>query len=413
MRELPLLYLLQMGNQLLGFVTVPYLAQALKLETFGKVALAQGLASTLTLLVAYGFDLSATRKASLTASREELRQVFAGVFGARLFLATLALGIALLLGLVPAVRATWPLPLLLLGMAVGVALSPGWIFLALNRPALPYGLELFQRVVTLGGAVLLVRKPEDALLYGAIAGGAGVLSGAVGVFLLPRFLGSPLPRPSLGLAWRELWEGRWAALSQAASLPMSGGNVFLLGLLAPPQAVAQYALAEKIGLATYSLLFFPLFRVFYPRLSAHRENRPRFLREKRRALRVTLVLAWGTSLALALLAPYGLSLLFGSAYEGALAPLRLFALWLGVSAFSFAWGYLTLLPLGHDRTHTLLLLGGAATQAGLVLLFSPWGAAGAACAVLASSVALALAQKLHLERSGIAGVWTKTKGGRI
>ena len=55
------LYAVQLAGYVLPLITVPFLARVLRPDGFGLLALAQSLALWLSILLEYGFNLSATR----------------------------------------------------------------------------------------------------------------------------------------------------------------------------------------------------------------------------------------------------------------------------------------------------------------------------------------------------------------
>lgn len=325
------------------------------------------------------------------------------VLGARLLLALLAFFLLLLLRFLPPLERAWPLLLPLFGLVVAQALHLGWVLTAKGQVVLPLAIELGQRVATLLGLVLLVRKPGDETGYALIAALTALLaSGATG-WAAVRWLGLRIPRPQLAGGKVALREGWWLFLSQGGGGLLAGGNAFLLGLFAPSHAVAQYAVAEKLVL-TASAILQPLFRSFYPK--AAREGgegvHEGFLRMGGKALGLALFLGTLAAIALALLGPRAIPLVFGPGYEEGAQIVRVLGLWTLLSALSLVWGYLVLLPLGHDRVQTYLLWGSGGLQVALVPLLAPrYGAWGMALAFLLAGGALALGQAAYLLRLGV------------
>lgn len=394
-KGLGLLYFLQGVNHLLGFLTVPYLARVLGPWGYGQVAFALGLVGYLNLLVGYSFDLSGPRRAA-KAPPQELAVLVAEVLGGRLLLLGGALVLAYSLLRLPALAQGAHLLPLLLGMVVAQALSPAWLLLGRGHAAWTALLELGQRALTLLGLLLWVRSPGDGSAYALLASAAALLASGAGWVLAFRLLGirPVLPRGASSL--RALREGGWLFLSQGASMGLTGGNAFLLGLFAGPQAVAPYAAAEKLVL-TLSALSQPLFRFYFPKLSSAASEEGAFLRLGRRVFRMAFLLGGGMALAVGLGAPALVGLIFGPGYEEAASVARALSPWLLLSALSLVWGYLALVPLGRDRAHTLLLMGAVAVHIFLAwLLASRWGGLGMALALVGSAGALALGQALFL-----------------
>src|SRR5512134_3862244 len=90
------LYGVQAAEMLLPLIAVPYLARVLRPEGWGLVVFAQSFAGWLSLLLEYGFNLSATREIARHRDRPaELTRIISGVTGAVVLLALLSAAAAL------------------------------------------------------------------------------------------------------------------------------------------------------------------------------------------------------------------------------------------------------------------------------------------------------------------------------
>ncbi len=94
------LYSVQALNYLVPLFTLPYLTRVLGTAPWGILAFADAYANYLSLVVEYGFGLSATREiAQLRHDREARSRQFAGVMGAQIILAGMAAALTLILSL--------------------------------------------------------------------------------------------------------------------------------------------------------------------------------------------------------------------------------------------------------------------------------------------------------------------------
>src|SRR5947209_1380253 len=119
-----------MVNYVVPLATIPYLVRTLGASGWGLVAMAQGFGAYLGLVVEYGFNFSATREvARHSNSPQRIRELLAGVTGAKLFLASIGIALAAALqGVVPNLQDH--AAILWAGVASGVALgmNPLWYF---------------------------------------------------------------------------------------------------------------------------------------------------------------------------------------------------------------------------------------------------------------------------------------------
>ncbi len=397
LKEVGLLYALHLGGNLLGFFTLAYLARILGPEEYGRVAFAQGLTAYFLLLVGYSFDFSAQRRAANLNSPQELAQLMAEILGGRLFLVGVSILILGLLSPLSSVQKTWDLVLPFFGIVLAQIFHSGWLLAAKGWVVLPQVLEFLQRVVVILGLLLFTREGENGKVYALLMGSSALLSSGVSFFLATRFLGLVPVYPRTRGTFTALREGWWLFLSQGGGTLLVGGNPFLLGLFAPSEAVAQYAVAEKLVL-TISALFQPLFRSLYPRFAVRaQEERPSLLALGRKAFFLFGGLGLGLALGLFFSATWAVEIVFGPGFAEAALLVKGLTPWILASALNTALGMLLLVPLGHDRPFTLALLGAGALHWGLVFLLAPKCAGmGVAGALGGAGLFLVLVQALFL-----------------
>src|SRR5690606_30878863 len=123
-------YAVQIAGYVVPLITLPLLARVLGAEEYGRVAFAQSFALWMSLIIEYGFNLSATRDvAKHRAAKETLARLVTSVLGAKGVLALVTLGLSgIALALVPAFRER---PVYLAGawlLCVANGMTPYWYF---------------------------------------------------------------------------------------------------------------------------------------------------------------------------------------------------------------------------------------------------------------------------------------------
>jgi PST family polysaccharide transporter len=206
--------------------------------------------------------------------------------------------------------------------------------------------------------------------------------------------------------WSSLVDGWLLFLANAAGTVYVLGNSFILGLLTNYTAVAYYRAGEQFVRAVVGLLS-PLVRAVYPRSTKiASDSRLLLLRWA-----VMLSLGFGSiglllSLVLAISATVAADLLLGPGYEPVANVIRILSPLPFLVAVSYVLGPQVTVSLGLDRIFTAALLVGALIDVILVWLIGPvWGEAGAALALLAAEVFVALTMSLC--------VWTMWKGHKV
>ncbi|MER3451854.1 MAG: hypothetical protein C4300_07470 [Thermus sp.] len=175
------LYGVTAANYLFPLLTLPYLARVLGPSGFGALAIVQSLGQYLSLVVEYGFGLSATREVARSREdRARLAQILAEVLGARLLLALAVVVLAYALGLfVPALRANPALFWAGVFWAVALGMSPVWYFQGQERLRKVAILEVVAKALGVAGIFAFVRSPDEAHRVLLLQGLAALLSSGV------------------------------------------------------------------------------------------------------------------------------------------------------------------------------------------------------------------------------------------
>src|SRR5688572_16548648 len=85
------LYGVQAAEMLLPLIAVPYMTRVLRPDGWGLVVFAQSFAGGMSVLLEYGFNLSATREIARNRDKPaEIKRIISGVTGAVILLAGLS-----------------------------------------------------------------------------------------------------------------------------------------------------------------------------------------------------------------------------------------------------------------------------------------------------------------------------------
>jgi PST family polysaccharide transporter len=365
------LYALQLGTYLLPIATVMVLARRLGPGSWGSLAFMQAFAAYVTYLTNYGFNYSATREVARNRDDpERLRELLAGVLGAKLALAGLAIVIVIPVSmLVPAIQREqallWP------GMlwAFSIAASPAWFFQGLERLGVVARCDTAARIVSLFAIVLVVHSPADTWKVLAIQG--GLLFTAVAIEMAVAYRQVGFRRPTARLTWRTLRLG-WSVFMLTGALSFyTIGNGFILGLFGPSVVVAYYMGAERICKVFGSMLT-PISQAVYPRtshLAVHARGEAARLARNSLFVMVGAALVMGAFLYLA--APLLVHVLLGPGFENAVVVLRILSILPPLIAASNVLGIQWGLALGLDRLVNLVMVGAGVLNVALAFVLVP------------------------------------------
>ncbi len=378
-------------NYITPLLTLPFLARVLGPTYWGELAFAEAYANYITLLIEYGFTLSASREIAQVRDDAAARsRLMAGVIGAQGLLALFAFGLTIALSYGSQSFAAYrPLLLVAFLLAVLRAITPFWYFLGLERVQMLGAITMASNLAAAVGILILTHSPADFWKPLVLRAGAAFVSAAVAFAMVYR--DTPYTAPIFRNAWFSLRQG-WTLFVFKGSVSLyTTGNVVVFGLLVPPDVIAIFAGAEKIANAAGSAVY-PLMQAFYPRIS-YLVGRDR--QDATRTARISLLMTVGTGLSLGLIlftaAPILVRVLLGPSLHQAVPVLRLLSVLPPIIAISNVLGMQWMLPLRLDKQFNWIILAGGVLNIVLALSLVPhFGQMGMASSVVIAQATVAI-----------------------
>jgi PST family polysaccharide transporter len=385
LRNVLALYSVHSFNYIFPLLTVPFLTRVLGPAGWGGVAFAQSLGAVMVLFIEYGFALSASREVAVRRDdRAWLSRTLGAVTAAKSVLSAAALIAAL--GCSHYVAYLREHPALFWAAVLGAiaqGMSPIWFYQGLERLGLTSTVDIVCKSAGLITIFALIRSPSQGWLVLGIYACAALAATVIVYVLAIREFG--IRRPSSRQAFEELRRGFTLFLFKGSVALYTSGNVFILGLMAGPEAVAAYAAAERITKSALGLLG-PLNQALYPHVNrVLRDGRDKAARLVRRVFTTTILMTSLLAIVLIALAPPVVRILLGSGFRDSVSPLRILALLLPVIGASNVLGVQWMLPLHRDKAFNALVISAGIINLILACLLAPqYGASGMAAAVLSA-----------------------------
>jgi len=396
-------FLAMFGTQIAAYAfplaTIPYLARVLGPVHWGMVAFAQALGLYLSMVVEFGFNLSATRRvARARGNKQELEEIVAGVMGAKVLLAAVSLVITFVLQYL--LKSFQQYGVIFWAGAlsgIGQGFSMLWYFQGMERMKTPAAMDVLGKGLAAAGIFMFVHNQQDAW---RVLGLQCVCYCFVSLLLLwiaykeVRFIW-----PSMDSVRCSMRDSAAMFLFRSSVSLYTTANALILGALSTPSAVGFYSGAEKLVKAMLNLLT-PLTQALFPRLSRLlTTDRKRAARLTRVSLLVmtagSLLLCIGTLAA----APLITRIVLGPGYESAIPVMRVLSLLLPAIAVSNVLGLQWMLPLGMDVAYNKIIISAGLLNLLLAsLLAGRWQQMGMAWSVVASEYLVTIAVCVLLVR---------------
>ena len=275
-----------------------------------------------------------------------------------------------------------------------------WYFQGLERMRLASILEISGKVLATLSIFVLVRKPSDGWKVMAAQCVGCVVAHGVTVVLAYREVGFQWPTPAS--VWNSLRLGTSMFLFRAVQTICGSANRLILGSAAPVAVLGHYAGAERIT-RVFNQGMWPVNQALYPRLTKQMQDSPG---QAMKTVKYSLLLLGGLGmvcgLGVYLGAPLLVHLVLGPRFGDSVPVLRVFALWIPMSAVTMVMIFQLLLPnqLDNQFNFTNYTAGGLGVVVSL-LLVPRMGGVGIAWSWVASQVYTLVAFIIVLWRAGL------------
>ena len=365
------LYGVQLLTYVIPLITLPYLARVLGPVSWGELAFAESYAIYVSLIIEYGFTLSASRQIAQAPDNILVRsEQLAGVVGSQIVLAVVALIVStVFLFSRPSLGPYRPLLPIAYVLAIARAGTPIWYFQGLERMRFIAIVNISANLLATVAIFWVVRLPQDTWMPLVFRAGAASLSMTIGFAVAYRE--TPFMWPSLQLTKKTLVQGASLFMFNGAMSLYSSANVLLLGFLAPPANVAWFAGAEKIAKASIGLMN-PITQTFYPRITYLIKRDPeRAMRTARLSLAMTMGMGCLACLVYLVGAPLMVHLLLGPQFARSIPVLRILAFLCPAMATAFVLGVQWMVPLRMDWSYLRIIIFAGVVNVVLALWFVP------------------------------------------
>lgn len=362
------LLLIQIANQFLPLLLVPYLAHTLGAELYGLVAFGTSIVVIANVLTDYGFNLSVTLEiAKRRQHRGFVNRMIGAVMLSKIALVCVAASGIAIYAITNEKYAEHITFLLLLILPTAVqAFQPVWLFQGIEKMGYIAAFTLLSRMAQIAMIFIFIKSPND---YAAVALINAIASG-VGLVLAFNFLCREGYRPRWpGYKYSLLIARRSTTFfwSRAAVSTYTAGGTIFLGLFSSPVQVAYYAAAEQIYKGAQGL-YAPLSQALYPNL-VRTKNFDLLARVIKFSTFSCLI---GGAIGI-FAGDIVIGMLFGNEFSGAYSVLLVFLATLLINTPSVLLGYPMLGALGHANLANRSVMYAGLVQFLLLGLFAAIG----------------------------------------
>lgn len=392
-------FILTASSIIFPLITFPYISRTLLAAGSGAVSSAASVLSYFAMFASLGIPTYGIRAcARVRDNREELSRTVQELMIINTVTTVLTYAAFLiLLAVVPKFAAERELLLVNSVSLILNVIGVSWLYSALEEYGYIASRTLIFKVISIVFMFLMVKSPDDYIIYGAISVFAGGGSYVLNFLRLRRYVDFKKTQP---YHFKEHLKPIMIFFATSAGISVyTNLDTVMLWMMKTNVDVGYYSAGIKVK-TVLSTLITSLGTVLLPRLSYYAEkgNRDEFYKIIAKACNFVVLLGAGVTVYFWMYAKESILLLAGKDFYGAIAPMKYLMPTVLLIGLSNVTGIQVLTPTGRETKVLYSILAGAATDFVLNLVLIPYIAAdGAAIATTVAELVVLLVQCVYLK----------------
>jgi PST family polysaccharide transporter len=396
---------IQMANYILPLISVPIIARILGPEKIGVINFIQAFITYFTLLINYGFNITAVRRMTAVSDDNEKRSmVFSEVFFSQLLLFLVSLAIFLLcMIIVPEFHKEWEVSVFTFALCIATLLTQEWLFQAMQELPKMAILNFFSKLASTALILLVLHKQADYILYAFLFSAVQIVVAAISFIWSMKRYCLRLYRIPVSACISLILGEKTFFLSVVVINLYTTTNVVLLGFMTNLQNVGYFTAAQKISSIIVMVFIIPFRQAFFPHVSkALKQNRDEGISIAKKLLPVIVWPAFLIGLITTIFSKQIILLIYGYKFEPAISVLQILAFLPLIKGLSNIWGLIVMMNLKLDRLYFKVTIASAITGILLNILLTPtYAYMGSAVALLLSEAIGALLIFFYLQKQEV------------
>lgn len=397
--------IVQVANYVFPFITVPIVSRIIGPDKFGVLSFASSFVTYFTLLINFGFDLSATRAIAANRNNREARnRIFNQVVLAKTLLFAVSVVLfTIALFTVPQLRGEKEVAIFSFLLCFAWVITPNWLYQGMQELSRVAIFNLVTKVIFTIIILAIVRQRSDYIWQPLAISIAQIVVGVYSFLYAIRRYDITLTMSRLQPVLRLLWNERIIFFSMIVINLYTTTNVVLLGFLQSETQVGYYSAGYRLIIIIQSLISIPLSQAMFPFIgSSFAQSRERGLDMVKQMLPVVTILTFSAALILWLFGPLVILLIYGHKFEPSITVFRILAFVPVVVGWSNLFGIQTMINLKMDRLFFRITAIGAVTSIILNFVFvSRFGFVGTAISWVLTEIFIVVCMYVVLQRKGI------------
>ena len=395
--------ILTVSSFIFPLITFPYISRVLSADGTGTVSFAKSVIAYFLMLSALGIPTYGIRAcAQVRDDKEKLSRTAQELLIINVLMCLVTyvfLTIALIF--IPRLRQERLLFVILSTTLILNAIGMEWLFKALEQYTYITIRSIIFNIIGVIFMFLLVHQKSDYIVYGAISVGASSLGYILNLIYAGKYISL---RPVGHYDLKKHLKPVLVFFSMACAITVyTNLDLVMLGFMKNDTDVGYYHAAIRIKEILLAIIT-SLGVVLLPRLSYYIQNQmfEEFRRTTKKAINFVFLFATPLMLYFLIFAKYGILLLSGTDFMGAILPMQILMPTLLLIGLTNLLGMQILVPLGREKKVLYSVIAGAVVDLILNAFLIPiYGPAGAAIGTLVAEISVLVVQLIALRKDNL------------
>ena len=343
----------QLVNYVFPLITVPYVSRIIGPESYGIINYATAFIAYFTLLIGYGFDLTATRKIARNPDDNVyVSRVFSQIVNARilLFLISVLFFLICILVVEP-LRNNIYVTLIIFVSTISVVLVPQYIYQGKQQLSIFAFLNFLKGLISTILVFVLIKTRSDYVILPAINVMVGLLGSVLLLIYACRKFNLTYQWVKMKDTFRLLYDEKVIFISTVVISLYTTTNTVVLGLFVPAAEVGYFTISLSLLNVISSVISSPFSSAIFPYVgNAFANNREAGLEVIRKILPLISYLTLFAGIVLFVFAPLIIHVFYGNQFHNAVISFRIMVFTPFVISMSNVFGIQTMLNLNMDKT---------------------------------------------------------------
>lgn len=363
------LVLIQIANFIIPLLIVPYISRIIGLENYGKLEYARTFVLYFTILIDYGFNLTATRAISTQRDNpKKINEIISNIFVAKFLLFLIATVIFwLLLQFDDTLNQKSFLLWVTYLINFGFLLFPLWFFQGMEKLATIAYINFAIKLIVVSGVIFFIKERSDYWIYNLFLSFAQVAIGIVSVYILYAKFGIRFKIPEFKNVLNQFKNGFNVFVTTILVSFFVNYAFILLQKFGTDAEVGAYSTANKLVMTVQVLILLPFSQAFFPFITkTAKEDINLFKNHIKKASIAVAVITFVIGLITFIFAELIIRIIFGEDFLFATQTLKILAFLPVFTILNNLFSYQGLLSLNQDRIFlyihiffTIAIVGGS------------------------------------------------------